>query len=220
MLPWMKSQQNFPPDLILRTCEQHTRLARAGANRRCGVVHHGIQRRGHEGGHGADGLRGMSGRSDRRRRARFVPDDPAQPVRRIKRRRRVTIASYLRVADLQQEIAHQLIEDRGVLEIDRMAAAGHRAQPRIGQRGGERLDDPGRDQRVLLADHAQYRHRQALLHRREIVAQAEQPDAGVGGRARAVNPDLFVQKSHLGTPREIVGRIRRQRSDRRRRING
>lgn len=26
MLPWMKSQQNFPPDLILRTCEQHTRL--------------------------------------------------------------------------------------------------------------------------------------------------------------------------------------------------
>jgi iron-sulfur cluster repair protein YtfE (RIC family) len=26
VLPWMKSQQNFPPDLILRTCEQHTRL--------------------------------------------------------------------------------------------------------------------------------------------------------------------------------------------------
>ena len=43
VLPWMKSQQNFPPDLILRTCEQHTRLARAGANRRCGVVHHRIQ---------------------------------------------------------------------------------------------------------------------------------------------------------------------------------
>src|SRR5580700_3124513 len=26
VLPWMKSQENFPPDLILRTCEQHTRL--------------------------------------------------------------------------------------------------------------------------------------------------------------------------------------------------
>ena len=26
VLPWMKSQQNFPPDLILRTCEQHVRL--------------------------------------------------------------------------------------------------------------------------------------------------------------------------------------------------
>src|SRR6267154_1007258 len=26
VLPWMKSQQNFPPDLILRTCEQHIRL--------------------------------------------------------------------------------------------------------------------------------------------------------------------------------------------------
>jgi iron-sulfur cluster repair protein YtfE (RIC family) len=26
VLPWMKSRQNFPPDLILRTCEQHTRL--------------------------------------------------------------------------------------------------------------------------------------------------------------------------------------------------
>src|SRR5258708_27572713 len=25
-LPWMKSQQNFPPDLILRTCEHHVRL--------------------------------------------------------------------------------------------------------------------------------------------------------------------------------------------------
>jgi iron-sulfur cluster repair protein YtfE (RIC family) len=26
VLPWMKSQQNFPLDLILRTCEQHVRL--------------------------------------------------------------------------------------------------------------------------------------------------------------------------------------------------
>jgi hypothetical protein len=26
VLPWMKSCENFPPDLILRTCEQHTRL--------------------------------------------------------------------------------------------------------------------------------------------------------------------------------------------------
>src|SRR5277367_5126743 len=26
VLPWMRSQENFPPDLILRTCEQHTRL--------------------------------------------------------------------------------------------------------------------------------------------------------------------------------------------------
>ena len=26
VLPWMKSQENFPPDLILRTCEQHHRL--------------------------------------------------------------------------------------------------------------------------------------------------------------------------------------------------
>ncbi|HZC45689.1 MAG TPA: hemerythrin domain-containing protein, partial [Candidatus Acidoferrum sp.] len=26
VLPWMKSCKNFPPDLILRTCEQHTRL--------------------------------------------------------------------------------------------------------------------------------------------------------------------------------------------------
>jgi len=26
VLPWMRSQQNFPPDLILRTCEQHHRL--------------------------------------------------------------------------------------------------------------------------------------------------------------------------------------------------
>jgi Hemerythrin HHE cation binding domain len=26
VVPWMKSQENFPPDLILRTCEQHTRL--------------------------------------------------------------------------------------------------------------------------------------------------------------------------------------------------
>src|SRR5579862_7072593 len=26
VLPWMKSQTNFPPDLILRTCEQHARL--------------------------------------------------------------------------------------------------------------------------------------------------------------------------------------------------
>jgi hypothetical protein len=26
VLPWMKSQENFPPDLILRTCEQHLRL--------------------------------------------------------------------------------------------------------------------------------------------------------------------------------------------------
>jgi hemerythrin-like domain-containing protein len=26
VLPWMKSQANFPPDLILRTCEQHLRL--------------------------------------------------------------------------------------------------------------------------------------------------------------------------------------------------
>ncbi len=26
VLPWMKSRENFPPDLILRTCEQHLRL--------------------------------------------------------------------------------------------------------------------------------------------------------------------------------------------------
>lgn len=26
MLPWMRSRENFPPDLILRTCEQHHRL--------------------------------------------------------------------------------------------------------------------------------------------------------------------------------------------------
>jgi iron-sulfur cluster repair protein YtfE (RIC family) len=26
VLPWMKSRENFPPYLILRTCEQHTRL--------------------------------------------------------------------------------------------------------------------------------------------------------------------------------------------------
>ena len=26
VLPWMKSRENFPPDLILRTCEQHIRL--------------------------------------------------------------------------------------------------------------------------------------------------------------------------------------------------
>jgi hypothetical protein len=26
VLPWMKSRENFPPDLILRTCEQHVRL--------------------------------------------------------------------------------------------------------------------------------------------------------------------------------------------------
>jgi D-aminopeptidase len=26
VLPWMKSQENFPADLILRTCEQHMRL--------------------------------------------------------------------------------------------------------------------------------------------------------------------------------------------------
>ncbi len=26
VVPWMKSQENFPPDLILRTCEQHARL--------------------------------------------------------------------------------------------------------------------------------------------------------------------------------------------------
>jgi hypothetical protein len=26
MLPWMRSRENFPPDLILRTCEQHSRL--------------------------------------------------------------------------------------------------------------------------------------------------------------------------------------------------
>jgi len=26
VLPWMRSRENFPPDLILRTCEQHHRL--------------------------------------------------------------------------------------------------------------------------------------------------------------------------------------------------
>jgi iron-sulfur cluster repair protein YtfE (RIC family) len=26
VLPWMKAKRNFPPDLILRTCEQHLRL--------------------------------------------------------------------------------------------------------------------------------------------------------------------------------------------------
>jgi hypothetical protein len=26
VVPWMKSRENFPPDLILRTCEQHLRL--------------------------------------------------------------------------------------------------------------------------------------------------------------------------------------------------
>ncbi|MGA7870424.1 MAG: hemerythrin domain-containing protein [Candidatus Binatus sp.] len=26
VLPWMKSREDFPPDLILRTCEQHRRL--------------------------------------------------------------------------------------------------------------------------------------------------------------------------------------------------
>jgi iron-sulfur cluster repair protein YtfE (RIC family) len=26
VIPWMKSRENFPPDLILRTCEQHLRL--------------------------------------------------------------------------------------------------------------------------------------------------------------------------------------------------
>gem|GEM_PF-3481488 len=30
VLPWMKSRKDFPPDLILRTCEQHLRLRNLG----------------------------------------------------------------------------------------------------------------------------------------------------------------------------------------------
>jgi iron-sulfur cluster repair protein YtfE (RIC family) len=30
VLPWMKSRKDFPPDLILRTCEQHLRLRDLG----------------------------------------------------------------------------------------------------------------------------------------------------------------------------------------------
>src|SRR4029077_6434183 len=81
--------------------------------------------------------------------------------------------SLARVADIEHEIAHQLIEDGGILEIDRMPASGNRSHPRIRQRRRERPDDRRLDERVVLADQAQNRHRAPLSDRREIVALAE-----------------------------------------------
>src|SRR6266404_1621833 len=106
---------------------------------------------------------------------------PSPARRDLSRGERYNI-HLLRVADLYQEIPQELIEYRGVFEIDRMAAARDCAQARIGQCRRERFDDVRPDQRILLANHAQYRHREAALYSGEIVAQTDYPHASVGGR--------------------------------------
>src|SRR4029077_5384993 len=120
---------------------------------------------------------------------------------------RFTRDGLARVADFEHEIAHQLIENVGILEVDRMPASGDRSPPRVRQCRRKRADDLGLDQRILLADHAQNRHREPLSDCGEIVALGKYPRARIGGRTRAVNADFIVKERELRTAQKIIGGI-------------
>ena len=58
----------------------------------------------------------------------LVPHPPLEDERRPLPSWGEAEMGYLRVADFYQEIADELVEHGGILEIDRMTAAGHCAQ--------------------------------------------------------------------------------------------